>query len=333
MPELRRDPLLGRWVIIATERAFRPSDIPQGAPAAPNGGYCPFCPGHEAATPPEVLAYRPAGGAPNGPGWNLRVVPNRYPALMVEGDLDREGLGPYDRMNGIGAHEVIIESPLHEPDLGDLTAEQVEAVLWAYRDRIQDLRRDLRLRYILVFKNQGRRAGATLEHGHSQLIALPIVPRQVEDELAGALKHYQAKERCLFCDIVAHERREGVRVVAENADAIAIAPWAARSPFETWILPKRHHSHFEELPRPQARGVAEILRQTVHRLDLALERAPYNFMLHTAPLREQPMPHFHWHIEIVPALAQVAGFEWGSGFHINPTPPEEAAAFLRKIEP
>lgn len=332
MPELRRDPLLGRWVIIATDRAYRPSDIPKPPPAAP-GAYCPFCPGHEAATPPEVLAHRPAGGAPNGPGWTLRVVPNRYPALMVEGDLDREGVGPYDRMNGIGAHEVIIETPEHQPDLGDLTAEQVEAVLWAYRERILDLRRDVRLRYVLVFKNQGRSAGATLEHGHSQLIALPIVPRQVEEELAGARKHFEAKERCLFCDIIAHERREQVRVVSENADAIAISPWAARSPFETWILPKRHDARFEELARPQAHGVAEILRQTVHRLDLALQRAPYNFMLHTAPLREGQMPHYHWHIEVVPALAQVAGFEWGSGFHINPTPPEEAAAFLRKIEP
>jgi UDPglucose--hexose-1-phosphate uridylyltransferase len=235
-------------------------------------------------------------------------------------------------MNGIGAHEVILDAPEHGPDLGDLPAEKVEAVLAAYRDRILDLRRDGRFRSILVFKNRGRAAGATLDHAHSQLIALPIVPRTVTDELEGGRKHYEAHERCLFCDIVAQERRDGARVIAENDDAIALAPWAARSPFETWVLPRRHHSHFEELPRAQLHGVASLLRQTLRRLDVALEKPPYNLMLHTAPLREPGLPHYHWHFEILPALAQVAGFEWGSGFHINPTPPEEAAAFLRKLE-
>jgi UDPglucose--hexose-1-phosphate uridylyltransferase len=331
MPELRRDPLLGRWVIIATDRAHRPSDIPRlAAPAT--GAYCPFCPGQESSTPPEILAYRD-GTAPNAPGWNLRVVPNRYPALMIEGDLDREGLGLYDRMNGVGAHEVIIESPEHRAGLGDLSVERVQAVLWAYRDRIVDLRRDVRFRSILVFKNHGRPAGATLEHGHSQLIALPIVPGLVEAELLGARKHYEAKERCLFCDVITQERREGLRVVAENDHAIALAPYASRSAFETWILPRRHASHFEELDRTQAQGIAEIVKLTLRKLDVALENPPYNLMLHTAPLREAPMPHYHWHIEIVPTLTQLAGFEWGSGFHINPTPPEEAAEFLRKTTP
>ncbi|MBS2026746.1 MAG: galactose-1-phosphate uridylyltransferase [Deltaproteobacteria bacterium] len=331
MPELRRDPLSGRWVIIATDRAYRPSDIPRAAPA-PAGSYCPFCPGHEGATPPEILAYRPGGSAPNGPGWTVRVVPNRFPALMIEGDLDRSGSGLYDRMHGIGAHEVIVESPNHAPDLGDQSVDQVEAVLAAFRDRFQDLRRDIRFRSILVFKNRGRPAGATLDHGHSQLIALPILPAVVADELESAKRHFEAHERCLFCDIVAQERREAARVVAENDEAIAFAPWAARSPFETWVMPRKHHSHFEETSRGPLRGVAALVRDTLKRLDVALEKPAYNFMLHTAPLREQPMAHYHWHFEIVPALSQVAGFEWGSGFHINPTPPEEAAAFLRKLE-
>lgn len=331
MPELRRDPLLGRWVIIATDRAHRPSDIPRAPPPTP-GAYCPFCPGQESATPPEILAYR-EGTPPNAPGWSLRVVPNRYPALMIEGELDREGFGLYDRMNGVGAHEVIIESPEHRAGLGDLPAERVQAVLWAFRDRILDLRRDGRFRSILVFKNHGRPAGATLEHGHSQLIALPIVPGLVEAELHGARAHFQAKERCLFCDVIAQERREGVRVVAENDHAIALAPYAARSAFETWVLPRRHASHFEEIDRAQALGVAELLRLTLRKLDVALENPPYNLMLHTAPLREAALPSYHWHIEIVPTLTQLAGFEWGSGFHINPTPPEEAAEFLRKTTP
>jgi len=331
MPELRRDPLLDRWVIIATDRAFRPTDIPRTVAPLPSAS-CPFCAGSEASTPPEILAYRPADAAANGPGWSVRVVPNRFPALMIEGGLDREGLGLYDRMNGVGAHEVIIESPQHVADLGDLPVEQVTAVLGAYQERILDLRKDPRFRSILVFKNLGRAAGATLEHGHSQLIALPIVPRTVADELAGARAHFQAHERCIFCDVIAQERREGARLVAENDDAVALAPWAARSPFETWVLPRQHGSHFEELPRASTRGVAALLRDVLRRLDVALERPSYNFMLHTAPLREPALPHYHWHIELVPALAQVAGFEWGSGFHINPTPPEEAAAFLRRLE-
>ena len=170
------------------------------------------------------------------------------------------------------------------------------------------------------------------EHAVRGVVACDVKTGITPEELEGGRKHFEAHERCLFCDIVAQERRDGARVIAENDDAIALAPWAARSPFETWVLPRRHHSHFEELPRAQLRGVASLLRQTLRRIDVALEKPPYNLMLHTAPLREPELPHYHWHFEILPALAQVAGFEWGSGFHINPTPPEEAAAFLRKLE-
>ena len=331
MPELRRDPILGRWVIIATERARRPSDFIRPANRL-DKGFCPFCPGNEESTPPEILAYRADGSRANGKGWSLRVVPNRYPALMIEGDLDREGHGIYDKMNGVGAHEVIIETPDHAQSLADLDVPALEAVLWAYRDRILDLQRDSRFRSILVFKNHGASAGASLEHSHSQLIALPVVPRVVTDEMEGARRIYADKERCVFCDIINQDKRDGERVVFENDGAIAVCPWAARSPFETWLLPKQHGSHFEALSRAQARTMAEALRQVLRRLDLALEKPAYNFIIHTAPLLERGLPHYHWHIEIMPTLTQVAGFEWGSGFHINPTPPEEAAAFLRKLE-
>jgi UDPglucose--hexose-1-phosphate uridylyltransferase len=325
MPELRRDPILGRWVIIATERAQRPLTLLE-QPIAPVGAFCPFCPGNESATPSEVLAYR------DGTRWTLRVVPNRFPALMIEGSLDREGHGLYDKMNGIGAHEVIIETPEHDKGLADIDQNGVERVLWAYRDRIADLRRDIRFRSILVFKNRGAHAGASLDHSHSQLIALPIIPRVVSDEMEGAKRFYADKERCVFCDIIAQDRRDGERVVYENDDCIALAPWAPRSPFETWLLPKAHASHFETIQKGQARGVADGLRKLLRKLDVALERPPFNFILHTAPLSEPLSPHYHWHFEIVPTLSQVAGFEWGSGFYINPTPPEEAAAFLAKLE-
>ena len=330
MPELRRDPIVGRWVIIAPERAQRPMDFPRAAiPDA--GGPCPFCPGNEGHTPPEVLAYR-SEGPPNGPGWTVRVFPNRYPALRIEGSLDREGDGIYDRMNGIGAHEVIVDSPDHARSMAELDASELEAVLRVFRDRMLDLRQDARLRSIMVFKNHGQAAGATLAHSHSQLIALPILPRHVTAEMAGARAYFDQKERCIYCDIVRQERREGVRIVVENSEFLAVAPWAPRAPFESWILPKGHGSGFEEISRSQIEGLALALRETLKRIDAALGRPPYNLILHTGPLNERGMPSYHWHLEIMPILGRVGGFEWGSGFYINPTPPEEAAAFLRQVK-
>jgi UDPglucose--hexose-1-phosphate uridylyltransferase len=329
MPELHRDPIVGRWVIIATERARRPN---QFRPAAPEGGpgLCPFCPGHEARTPHEVYVLgRPAVPA-DVPGWKVRVVPNKYPALMIEGDLDRQADGIYDRMNGVGAHEVVIETPDHQRALADLTDAEIADVLYAFKARVVDLRNDPRFRYILLFKNHGAAAGATLDHSHSQLIALPITPAQVADELSGARRHYEHRERCIYCDIVGQERKDRSRLIYENEEFVVFAPWAPRSPFETWILPKRHESNYEAEPRERLGLCAQALRSTLRRMQAALGHPAYNFMVHTNPLRDAASPSYHWHIELMPALTQLAGFEWGSGFHINPVPPEEAAEFLRK---
>ncbi|HCF58611.1 MAG TPA: galactose-1-phosphate uridylyltransferase [Myxococcales bacterium] len=331
MPELRKDPIIGRWVIIATERAKRPTDF-QMLRVEQKGGFCPFCPGNEEGTPPEVLAYRPGAARPNGPGWSLRVVPNRFPALMIEGSLNREGDGIYDKMSGIGAHEVIIETADHSKGLASSSEKEVEDVLWAWRDRISDLRRDTRFRYVLIFKNHGEAAGASLEHSHSQLIALPIVPRRVTDEMEGARRHFESKERCIYCDIVRQEKKEHARIVYENEEMLVVAPWAPRRPFETWILPKNHVSNFEDSQKSEFRGLANALRTTLRKLDAALENPPFNFILHTSPLNQRGLAHYHWHVELMPTLTKVAGFESGSGFYINPTPPEEAAAFLRRAD-
>ncbi|HET8734927.1 MAG TPA: DUF4931 domain-containing protein, partial [Anaeromyxobacteraceae bacterium] len=236
MPELRRDPIVGRWVIIATDRARRPSDLGR-EPPPPQGGLCPFDPGNEDKTPREVYQWgRPPSAPPDSPGWKVRVVPNRFPALKIEGDLDRQAEGIYDRMNGIGAHEVIIETPDHARALEDLSPAELTEVLFAFKARILDLRNDLRFRYILLFKNHGHQAGASLEHAHSQLIALPVVPRHVIEEIEGARRHYEHKERCIFCDVVGQERRDRSRLIYENDDFVAFAPYAPRSPFETWIV-------------------------------------------------------------------------------------------------
>jgi UDPglucose--hexose-1-phosphate uridylyltransferase len=332
VPELRKDPVVGRWVIISTERARRPSDFAgrdASLPAPLRPRACEFCPGREARTPDEVLAVRAGGGAPNSTGWSVRVVPNKFPALRIEGELEPSGEGLYDRISGVGAHEVIIESPDHGAALATLPLEQIVDVLRAYRDRMRDLRRDPRFEYVIVFKNHGERAGASLEHPHSQLIATPTVPSTVEEELQGALRHFRIKKRCIWCDIVHQERRGGGRVVVDGGGFVALAPFAPRFPFETWILPAEHRSSYEELDGPGLAALAQVLREVLGRMRRVLEDPPYNFMLHSAPLRGEALDLYHWHLEIIPKLTPMAGFEWGTGCFINPTPPEVAAQFLR----
>ena len=329
MPDLRKDPVTGRWVIISTERQKRPSDFQIDTVTIKPDALCPFCEGHEDKTPPEILAYR--NGTPaNTRGWEVRVVPNKFPALRVEGTLDREGEGLFDRMNGIGAHEVIIETPDHMATLATMSEQAIERVFWAWRDRVLDLKHDFRLRYIVIFKNHGASAGATLEHAHSQLIALPIVPREMSEEIEGSRLHFQRKERCVFCDIIRQELKDGARVIAESADFVAIAPYAPRFPFETWLLPKRHAARFEDASRNEYGSLARILKNLLQRMNQTLLAPPYNLIVHSSPLPDDTSQFYHWHLEVMPKLTRVAGFEWGTGFYINPTGPEEAAEVLRK---
>jgi len=333
MPELRKDPVVGRWVIISTERSRRPTNF---APVRleRSSGYCPFCPGNEDKTPAEVYACRPAGGTPNGPGWLVRVVPNKFPALQIEGVLERRGEGLYDKMNGVGAHEVVIEGPQHDQDLSDLPVPHIVEVLKAYRERIVDLHRDRRVRYVLIFKNHGAGAGATLEHTHTQLIATPIIPKTLMEELEGSRRYYELKERCVFCDIIQQDAADqnGRRVVVTTERFLAIEPFAPRVPFETWILPRQHDASFQTVgDESEMEELAVILKDTLQRLNRALDRPPYNFVIHTAPVTEGDLEYFHWHLEITPTLTRVAGFEIGSGFYINPTPPEDSAQYLREV--
>jgi UDPglucose--hexose-1-phosphate uridylyltransferase len=329
VPELRKDPVIGRWVIISTDRSQRPSDFRLERSVLIGAEFCPFCAGHEAMTPPEVFAFRNHGGAPNTPGWEVRVVPNKFPALQVEGNLDREGEGLFDRMNGIGAHEVIIESPDHHQSLATMPEPEIERVLWAFRERILDLKRDTRFRYILVFKNHGAAAGATLEHSHAQLIALPIVPDFVREEVEAARHHFAAKERCVFCDIIRQEVAAGKRVIHENSEIVALAPYAPRFPFETWLLPRSHAARFEDAGRKVYESLASMLKSVLQRMNRTLESPSYNLVIHNTPFSEASPDFYHWHVEVMPRLTRTAGFEWGTGFYINPTSPEEAAQVLR----
>lgn len=235
-------------------------------------------------------------------------------------------------MNGVGAHEVIIETPHHDQTLSTMPEPAIEKVFWAWRDRVLDLKRDIRLRYVVIFKNHGAAAGASLEHAHSQLIALPIVPREMTEELEGARRHFEHKERCVFCDLTRQELRDGTRVVSESADFVAISPYAPRFPFETWLLPKRHRARFEEATPGEFASVARMLKDILLRMNATLLSPPYNLIVHSAPLQDGAGDFYHWHIEVMPKLTRVAGFEWGTGFYINPTGPEEAAEVLRKAK-
>jgi UDPglucose--hexose-1-phosphate uridylyltransferase len=331
MPELRRDPVVGRWVIVSTDRGKRPSDFGKEVETGV-GKFCPFCPGNEDKTPSEILAYHEPAREKNAPGWWVRVVPNKFPALQIEGALNRQGEGMYDKMNGVGAHEVVIETPDHSVDFPNLQSKRAEDVIWAFRDRIMDLKKDARFEYILIFKNRGAAAGASLSHPHSQLIATPVIPRNVRELVNGAKNYFEYKERCVFCDMIKQETTTGQRMVTENDDFVAFVPFAARFPFELWILPKVHDSDFEDVQKHEVVNLSRILQESLRRMRDVLDDPPYNFIILNSPLRESKLSHYHWHLEIMPKLTKVAGFEWGSGFYINPTPPEEAAKFLREVD-
>jgi UDPglucose--hexose-1-phosphate uridylyltransferase len=336
VPELRKDPVVGRWIIIAAERAKRPQDFVhmENAHATAEGrATCPFCPGAERSTPPEIMAYRPDGSPHDTPGWTLRVIPNKYPALQIEGELDARGEGIYDRMNGIGAHEVIIETTEHDATLGTLPLERIEDMFRAFADRMADLEKDKRFKYIQIFKNVGESAGASLEHPHCQLIATPVVPKRIIEELSGSLSYFEYKERCGICDIVRQESEDGRRVIFADDLFVSFVPFAPRFPFEMAIVPRHHNASFRHIAAEEIRHLAVHVKLVIRKFDGLLRTPPYNMVLHTAPCGLDDLKHYHWHIEIIPKLAKVAGFEWGTGFYINPTIPEQAAEDLRDFEP
>ena len=328
MPEFRKDPVTGRWIIISSERAARSQGqviVTEPVETDP----CPFCAGNEALTPPEVLAYRGNKTQVDMPGWTVRVVPNKYPALVNDGSWTGHTEGIYESIDGLGVHEVIIESPEHIVNMAALNVKQTSDVLRAYRQRMLELRNDKRWRYILLYKNQGAQAGATLEHIHSQLIALPAVPKEALEEIAGASAYFDSARRCIYCAIIQQETDQRKRIVIEHERFVALCPFAPRFPYETWILPREHASRFEEISKNDVVELSRALRDMLIRLNRRLENPPFNYIIHSNPLDAVANGYYHWHIEILPKLMQAAGFEWGSGAAINPVAPEDAAQLLR----
>jgi len=329
------------WVVITTDRGRRPRDFILDREKVATYA-CPFCYGQEAKTPPEVFAVRAPGTAPDGPGWKVRVIPNKYPALRIEGELDKRGEGLYDAMNGIGAHEVVIETPDHDRDMAEFTPTEIVDVLKAYRARLLDLRRDVRFRYIILFKNHGAEAGAPIPHAHSQIIAVPVVPPMVTTEFSVCRDYFDRKERCLMCDILLQELSGKSRIVRDDGNTVVYAPYASRYPFELRIVPRKHGHDFALLGDQELERLAEALKDTFMRMRKVLRDPPYNIVLHNSPPMHlrlgklgqwSSIPYdFHWHFELIPRLARTGGCEWGSGFYMNTVPPEDAARFLREAD-
>ena len=343
MPEYRQDPLTGRTVIVAEERAARPHQF--DVTDKPYRGVCPFCEGSESLTPDETAAFRPIGTAPNSSGWSVRVVPNKYPAV-VPGDipsilLDHTFIHTGGKADGIGIHEVIIDTPRHVLSVSELTPLEIADMLAMYRLRLQALRTDSRWAYVQIFKNVGAAAGASLPHSHSQLVAIPFLPASLLQMLHRAEEYVQRHQHCFWCDYIQNEIQSGERVIEETEHFIVLCPFVSRFAGEIEICPKKHESGFDKLDTSALDELAELFHRTIVRLEKTViwmkDPLAYNIVLHTEPFRFarngnsiDSASFFHWRFSILPSLARAAGFEWGTGLHINPISPEQAARRLRE---
>jgi len=331
--ELRQDIATKRWVIVSKERAKRPHQFLKQMVVQEEPDHrddCPFCEGNEGQTPPEVYALR-NGSEPNQPGWKVRVVPNKFAALSTSAKWEVKHPEIFTTINGYGSHEVIIETPQHNQTLATLPQEHVQLVLQALLQRMRTLAQDNRIAFVQVFRNHGAGAGTSLVHPHSQLIATPIVPTNIREEIEEARRFYDDRVTCVYCYMLEKELECEERVVLTTDHYVVLAPFASRFPFELMILPRRHSASFVADARAEdVTFLADVLQRTLLLLYRAANNPDYNAVLHTAPLRDSCMDYYHWHIEIVPRLTTPAGFELGSGIYITTAIPEETADYLRE---
>jgi UDPglucose--hexose-1-phosphate uridylyltransferase len=330
IPELRQEPCTKRWVIISPQRAKRPhswgKEEGEKLQLPEWDASCPFCPGNEAQTPPEILSLK------DEKGWRVRVIPNKYPALSPsEEPIQFEEKDPFVWLTGKGRHEVVIESPIHNNTWGNMGVRQMEDVIFSFLERYRALRDDKRVKYICIFRNHGERAGTSIIHPHSQIIATPIVPEQVRAEVEEARRYYDDRLRCAYCDVARKEREEGKRLIMESEHYFVFAPFASRMPFEVWVVPKRHNPSFDYISREEEKDLALVLENLFRAFYEGLSDPHYNVVFHSAPLRDSCEDYYHWHIEVLPRLTVQAGFELGTGIYINTVYPEEAAEYLRKF--
>ncbi|MFA4967674.1 MAG: galactose-1-phosphate uridylyltransferase [Candidatus Margulisiibacteriota bacterium] len=333
MPELRQNPATKEWVIIATERAKRPEDF---TPAKIEEkvevkNHCPFCEGNEASTPSEILAYRTYGTKPDAPGWWIRIIPNKFPALIPRGGIQRMKQEDFFRyMDGVGEHEIIIESPKHDESIATMDPKQVEEIFLAYRERYITLSQDPRFEMVIIFKNHGAAAGTSVLHPHSQVIATPITPLHIRHRLEEAMRYFDDNGTCVFCDMVKKEIAVNERIVFKTENFISFVPFAASSPFLTIVIPKNHYSSFETTTPERIKELSYLMKTVLTKIYTSMKNPDFNFVIRSSPCHEKNVEYYHWHIEIVPRVTAVAGFELGSGIYINTVIPEQAARFLRE---
>jgi UDPglucose--hexose-1-phosphate uridylyltransferase len=336
--ELRKDILLGRWIEVLSE-SKEPSEYHFPADRGPGEESCIFCAGREMETPREIASIRRQGTMPNKEGWWVRAIPSFDPLFKVEGNLDRRGVGLYDRMNSVGANEILIESPEHAVKPEDMGVEQMVRVIRLYRDRIADLIKDLRLRYTLISKDSLFDPWRSFSHPVSSLVATPVIPKNIKDELDNAKQYYDYKERCIYCDILREELKVGDRIVLETKNFLCFCPYASSFPFEVWVLPRRHACDFQEISCEEMEDMGFMLMSILKKLSAVFQGgASVSYFIHTAPNRVPRRNHwhsladdYHWHLEIIPRLVRRSGFELGSGLFILTTSPEKAAKFLREV--
>lgn len=326
--ELRKDPTTGKWVLVRH---------PQGRPAEGAGGpaLCPFCPGNESLTPQEIVAYRPAGSQPNEPGWQVRVIPEVDPYFKIEEELVREGVGMFDRISARGASEIILEGPGHEVTLPAMDEDQLARVLWMYRDRIQDLKRDTKIRNVVVTRRHGK-AGARIRHPYSRVLAAPVIFDEIRTELAQAREYYAYKRRCVYCDTAREELATGERLVRVTTHFVAFVPYAVGASFQHRVLPRRHACAYEDVSSAEVADLARLLRDLLGGMAKALGDPPYEMVLHTAPNLQVKILQdewdtiardYHWHLDITPNPERRSSV---AGIAINETFPEDAARILRE---
>lgn len=330
MSELRQDPTTFDWIIVAKERARRPHEFRKSRAASrtpeAHQADCPFCPGNEDKTPVTTDLHGDPGR------WKIRVVPNKFPALLPEGDMTREESGMFRKTRGYGHHEVVIETPLHNQFIPFMDTGHIADLIRMFRNRYHALRKDPEIKVIIIFKNHGEGAGTSLEHPHTQIVASPVVPPYIRRKFEVATQHFDNTGRCLHHDIQKAELVAGTRIIASTPHFVALHPFASHYPFETWIMPKEHRSSFGNITEREIPDLALLLKEILLKFHAGLGNPDYNMVVHTTPVDDEHKSYYLWHIQIVPRLTQIAGFEIGSGIYINIALPEETAAFFREMK-
>lgn len=336
--ELRKDYLLNRWVVIATERSRRPTDFAKKKREKTKVGICPLCPGNEHMTPPAVLVYLKTGKKIRKvrdendfrhKNWLVRCVPNLYPAFTSPKQNNKKRITKHTYLaEAIGHHEVLVESPRHDEHPADAKIRQLIHVINAYRDRLKELASKPYVKYVSIFRNYGLEAGASLSHAHSQIIATPFIPSIVQEELKASKEFWRRNKKCFFCNIIEKER-EGPRFISENSSFVAFAPWASVNPMEFWIFPKKHETSLLDMPQSKTGALAQTIKACFKALKNVVNDPPYNYGFHMI-IGKEAEKYYHWHLEVYPKLAIWAGFEKSTGMYINTVTPETAAKSLRE---